>query len=136
MRMPEQRLWDRFRASLAAYGFAYERIENIVGDGIPDVVVCRAGVVSFVEMKAVAAWPARAATPVLGRKGLNVAQHNWAFRWWDAGARVFTLVGVGPTERVLVPAGRFENINAATKEELLPYKRSWPEIVKELGHDH
>jgi hypothetical protein len=80
----------------AAAGRLYtERIENLTSVGRPDVDTLRAGSFVPIELKQVAAWPARAATPVLGgRRGLAVAQRNWHLEWRRWGGTSLIVVGV------------------------------------------
>lgn len=69
-----------------------QRIENVAGDGIPDVMVISGGVVSFVELKA-PSRPARARTPLLGAsEGLRKSQINWHLKAASENARSFVLI--------------------------------------------
>lgn len=93
-RLPEQRLWDRLRK--AAAGRVYtERVENLVGVGRPDIDTLVNGRFVPVELKAVARWPAKATTPVLGRKGVSQQQANWHLNWRRWRGRSLIVVGVG-----------------------------------------
>lgn len=92
-RRPEQRLWDRLRK--VASGRLYtERIENLVGVGRPDVDTLVRGNFIPIELKQVAAWPARASTKVLGNKGLSLVQRNWHLEWRRWGGTSLIVVGV------------------------------------------
>lgn len=93
-RKPEQRLWDRLRKA-AANRIHTERIENIVGVGRPDVDTLCAGSFVPVELKQVDGWPKRAATRVLGDKGLSQDQKNWHLTWRRWGGDSLIVVGVG-----------------------------------------
>lgn len=93
MRKPEQRLWDRLRK--AAEGRVHtERIENLVGVGRPDVDTLVAGNFVPIELKYVAAWPAKTTTRVLGDKGLTQVQKNWHLNWRNWGGQSMIVVGV------------------------------------------
>lgn len=130
MRLPEQRLWDRARSELRARGLGAWRIENVMVDGMPDVLV-RLGsvpteVVTFVELKAVAEAPARRTTPLLGRKkGLSQAQKNWHLEWRDggtrrkvrAGGRSAILVGLGPSVVLCAPGRYADEVNDWTLDD-------------------
>ncbi len=94
MRKPEQRLWDKLRKA-AAGRVRMERLENLVGVGRPDVDSLVGGSVMPIELKQVASWPARAATKVLGDKGLRQAQKNWHLDWRRWGGQSMIVVGVG-----------------------------------------
>ena len=97
MRKPEQQLWDRLRK--AAHGRLHtERIENVVGVGRPDVDTLVAGSFVPVELKAVAAWPTRATTRVLGDKGLSQVQKNWHLTWRRWGGTSLIVVEVAGEE--------------------------------------
>lgn len=93
-RRPEQRLWDRLR-KVAANRLYTERIENLVGVGRPDVDTLVAGNFMPIELKQIAAWPARPSTKVLGNKGLSQVQKNWHLNWRRWGGSSLIVVGVG-----------------------------------------
>jgi hypothetical protein len=92
-RRPEQRLWDRLR-KVAANRLYTERIENLVGVGRPDVDTLVSGSFMPIELKQIAAWPARPSTKVLGRNGLSQVQKNWHLNWHRWGGRSLIVVGV------------------------------------------
>ena len=93
-RRPEQRLWDRLR-KVAAGKLYTERIENVVGVGRPDVDTLVSGNFMPIELKQIAAWPARPTTRVLGNKGLSQVQKNWHLTWRRWGGSSLIVVGVG-----------------------------------------
>lgn len=93
-RRPEQRLWDRLR-KVAAGKLYTERIENVVGVGRPDVDTLVSGSFMPIELKQIAAWPARPTTKVLGNKGLSQVQKNWHLTWRRWGGSSLIVVGVG-----------------------------------------
>lgn len=93
MRKPEQRLWDRLRKAASGRVHA-ERMENLVGVGRPDVDTLVAGSFVPLELKYVAAWPARTTTKVLGDKGLSQVQKNWHLTWRNWGGHSMIVVGV------------------------------------------
>jgi hypothetical protein len=92
-RLKEQRLWDRIRKA-AAGRIHTERVENVVGVGRPDVDTLCAGSFVPIELKAVDAWPKRAATRVLGDEGLSQDQKNWHLTWRRWGGTSLIVVGV------------------------------------------
>ncbi len=94
MRQKEQRLWDAMRNHKPPT-HRLERIENMVGDGIPDVWCICNGVVRPCELKAVYSMPHRASTPVMGRGGLRQEQKNWHMDWAKFGGRSVIILGVG-----------------------------------------
>ena len=92
-RRPEQRLWDKLRKA-AAGRLHTERVENLVGVGRPDVDTLVAGSFMPIELKQIAAWPARPTTRVLGDKGLTQVQKNWHLNWRNWGGQSLIVVGV------------------------------------------
>jgi hypothetical protein len=93
-RKPEQRLWDKLRKA-AAGRVHTERLENLVGVGRPDVDTLVSGSFVPIELKQVARWPARAATPVLGKeRGVRLSQRNWHLAWRRWGGQSLIVVGV------------------------------------------
>lgn len=98
-RYREQKLWDAMREGLSDGGLGarirLERVENGAGEGMPDVLAVCNGLVTWCELKAVAALPARPTTRILGTRGLNQAQRNWHAEWHRAGGRSVVVVGIG-----------------------------------------
>lgn len=135
MRLPEQRLWDRMRAAFKEHGVLAHRIENIVGEGMPDVVAARRGSVTFIELKATEYAPARASTPLLGKqRGLSAAQLNWHHDWNAAGCS--TLIVIGVAQEILVIDGRkADTVNAMTYAQACAASeaRTWAGLVSLLG---
>lgn len=72
----------------------FERVENAVATGTPDVDFCIAGVPGKIELKYTNYHPVRPGTPVLGRgNGLRRSQVVWIARRLYAGGTVFLAVG-------------------------------------------
>lgn len=95
-RAPEARLWQRMKANLEKYPVHLERIENIVGVGMPDVLSICDGLIAWVELKAVVSLPARSTTKILsGTKRLSQDQKNWHMNWHKNGGQSYILIGVG-----------------------------------------
>lgn len=92
--MSERNLWVRIRQHIGSAGH-FERIENGVASGTPDVSFCIGGVEGHIELKFVKKYPKRASTPLLGNAGLRKEQIVWAIQRCRAGGRVFVLIGVG-----------------------------------------
>lgn len=135
MRLPEQRLWDRTRTRLAPYGILMHRIENIVSEGMPDLVTCCLGKTSFVEMKCVEELPKRDSTPLLGKKkGLSAAQKNWHLDWRKAGGCSYVLVGF-KDNIALLPGRLADAINDMTLIDVLQEAaaKDWHGVAVELG---
>lgn len=90
----ESSKWGNLRQGLAAYGH-FERVENGVGDGTPDVDFCIAGVHGKIENKYVEQYPKRKSTPVIpAGKGLRVSQTAWFKYRLIHGGRCFVMVFV------------------------------------------
>lgn len=92
--MSERNLWIRVRRHIGSAGH-FERIENGVSTGTPDVSFCVGGVEGFIELKFVSGYPRRGGTRLLGERGLRKEQVAWAIQRCRAGGRVFALIGVG-----------------------------------------
>lgn len=96
MRLPEQRSWDRLRKALKGTGILYNRVENAVGKGDPDIELLYEGRLIKVELKVREKGPAYPYTPVLGQKyGLSIDQRNFHRRWWEHGGESLILVTLG-----------------------------------------
>jgi len=89
MRLAEQKLWDCFREH-ADRRLVLQRVENLVGDGMPDIYVLGTG--AWVEMKS-AAVPKRSTTPLMGESGgLRQSQKNWITVAVRKGRPVYVLI--------------------------------------------
>jgi hypothetical protein len=94
VRLKEQRLWDAMKRA-APKEFWLQRVENVVGDGMPDVHSCCrvscAASLTWVELKAVTR-PKRIATRFLGNEGLRTSQISWHMKAASMSVRSFVLV--------------------------------------------
>lgn len=91
--MSEANLWKRMRTGIARLAFA-QRLENLVGEGVPDVVLhLKAnGLCAFIELKFRPVMPAKSSTPVFkGGFGLCPEQVAWIHGRAEAGAKVFVI---------------------------------------------
>jgi hypothetical protein len=140
-RLKEQRLWDRFSANMKRPGIKLFRVENLVGDGFPDVLVITRqgpttrGVVAMIELKAVEAAPVRPTTPLLGDKvGASREQRNWHLEWTHLGGTSYFLVGVGSKTNLLVPGHFHDEINRFPLQtmQLAACAQTWDTIYTEL----
>jgi len=114
MRKTEQKLWDRMRNNMRARHpeIRMERIENMMGAGMPDLVLLAKGKIYFAELKAVNFGPVFATTPVLGSaKGLSVAQRNWHFEWNRDAVTSLIIVGIGSDETYFLTGRRADAVN-------------------------
>ena len=141
MRQTEQKLWDRFRENTKRHykGLPlrekpnYQRIENLVDTGRPDVDWLIKGVFSCVELKAVENAPVRATTRVFGPDGLSVAQRNWHMSWEQAGGKSFVLASVGK-DHFLIEGVLHDYFNDMTLGQLheAAVAFTWPQIFRAL----
>lgn len=135
MRKPEQLLWDAMRRNLPS-ALWLQRVENVVGDGMPDVYVGRSG--KWVELKVPQRVPARASTPLLGQHGLRLSQINWHIKHatMNHSQRSYILVRLpGTLELVLLPGSAAGSINEGTLTFLrsISYPvKSWTDLAQEL----
>lgn len=120
LRLPEQRLWDKMRKELKEKRRIHlERVENLVGDGIPDVLCStpNAGA-CFVELKAQDVLPAREDSKVLGSSGLRVSQRNWHLDWKRNGGVSWVLIGVEQKHFLLLSGRLHDSINDMSFSQL------------------
>jgi hypothetical protein len=94
MRKPEQQLWDVIRRSKPP-DIWLERVENLVGEGTPDVHGCKRGTHAWIELKARAALPKRMSTPLLTKVDFPHEQIGWHEEYALRGGRSFIIVGIG-----------------------------------------
>ena len=116
MNTPEQNLWKRITRNLS--GVHCERFEDMTKSGVPDVQAVVAGRVTWLELKATHAYPARFFTAVLGAKGLNQDQKNWHLTHRKNGGTVCTLIGVGSYDYFLVAGEHSGDVNKWTRWDL------------------
>jgi len=137
IRKTEQRLWDRMRRNAAALApkLRLERVENLVGVGLPDVLAIASGSVAWLELKSVEDYPVRATSQVLGAaKGLSVAQRNWHYEWHAHGGRSFIVVGVGPADMFAIPGILGDAVNSMARKDLQRQcvADSWATLFEQL----
>lgn len=115
MRLPEQRLYDRLKVALRSRGVRLWRIENVVAEGMPDVIAIAHRRVVFLELKAIDLPPKRPTTPLLGeRKGLSKAQKNFLFEWTAGGGESLVVIGIGRSAVVAISGYYGDTVNALT----------------------
>lgn len=131
MRKKEQRLWDVFKRYDRG-GSWLQRVENVVGDGMPDVYVGRNG--AWVELKAPTA-PKKESTRLLGSEGLRASQINWHLKKASYGQRSFVLIKDSLDRIFLVPGVYAAKINGMTVDELtkISVATDWEGVIKEVG---
>jgi len=95
-RLPEQKSWDTFSGGSNGWALKCMRVENMCVDGMSDVIgINKAGVVFWIENKALAAWPGRHTTFPLAdafEPGQIPFMRQW--KWWRGHAFVLLRVGI------------------------------------------
>lgn len=121
MRLKEQRLWDRMRAHRPE-DVRLERVENMAGDGFPDVLAKPRGAEPIVcELKAALLLPIRGSTRVFGDEGLRVDQRNWLLDWDKYNGRAVILASACEGAAAMhwaIPGRLADEFNAMTVAEL------------------
>lgn len=102
-RLKEQRAWDNFKAALVGRDVKCKRVENQIGEGMPDVIgINRNGWVFWLENKAIEKWPVRAST--LPLKGIfEPGQVPFMRSWQDWRGNAFVLLRVDKEFYLLNP---------------------------------
>lgn len=96
MKKPEQLYWDAIKpvARRCAPNVWFSRIENSVGDGIPDTVAMRKGEETFwLELK-VNKFPKRKTTIVFDKRKLRQSQINWHIKCASMGGESYILAKI------------------------------------------
>lgn len=138
MRKTEAKLWDRLRPRLAAHRIYAERIENVVGEGTPDLHTAHHGAngpfAAWIELKAVECWPARDTTPVMGsRTQIRKAQRVWHHKYTLSGGKSYLLLGVGAQHVYLIRGCDILECDRWTRPELAACAVSgWDAILATL----
>jgi hypothetical protein len=115
--MSESLLWLRLRKKIGPFGH-FNRIENSVVAGTPDVSFCINGIERFIELKYKNKFPANVKTPVFKRGGLRKAQIIWHYRRTKAGGKSFILSQIGSL--YLLHEGQYAlSYNVMTKQKLI-----------------
>jgi hypothetical protein len=108
--MAEKDLWATMRDKVKFFGH-FERIENMVGAGRPDVNFCVRGVEGNIELKQRNTWPARPNT-VVEVDHFTSKQRTWIRTRLSAGGRVYVLMEVmRPRPEYLLFSGRWAIAN-------------------------
>lgn len=132
MRKREQLLWDAMKRNLPA-ALWMQRVENLVGDGMPDVYIGRTG--CWVELKAPSRIPTRPTTPLLGKEGLRQSQKNWFIKHRTMAApESYILIRALDGEIFLIAGMHADGVNEMTVEVLRHESMadSWPAVADVL----
>jgi len=131
MRQKEQRLWDCLKKH-APPELGLQRVENLVGDGMPDVYSDGTG--CWIELKA-PTRPKRESTPLLGEsEGLRTSQKNWIRIACARGRKVFVLIRDSEGELFLIPGQCSPIINAMSRASLreVSLAADWQGVIWEI----
>lgn len=135
MRKEEQRVWDTMKRNAPA-DLWMERVENMVGDGMPDLWI-GARRHCWVELKA-AKMPKRATTPLLGADGLRTSQTNWHRKARARNLPVYTLTRDDQGGLYLVSCEHSDELNAMPAAVMAQHSiaSNWVDIFKELTREN
>lgn len=113
MRKAEQKVWDAMKRA-APKSLWMQRVENLAGDGMPDVYVEG----PWVELKA-AKLPKRSTTRLQYSEGVRTSQVNWHLKAETRGVVSYILIRVEelPREPMLLLGGFAKCVNDFTLTE-------------------
>ena len=133
-RFKEQRLYDAMRRE-APRGAWLQRVENMVGAGMPDVLVTGHGRSAWVELKSVHR-PARATTRWMGDEGLrDPDQINWHLKFATYGLTSWVLANDDRGALLLLDGMHADQMNSWPLEAAQNHATasgSWVEIFEEI----
>lgn len=116
--------WKNLRAKLShKTKDRFERIENLMVDGMFDINYCIEGVEGWIELKA-PKEPKRDSTPLFGSNHkLSIEQRNWCKTQKDAGGIAWILISTDNCW-ILIDGKHADEINSMTVTELT-YHANW-----------
>lgn len=136
MRKREQNLWQALKRN-APSSLWLQRIENLIGAGMPDVYVGANG--KWIELKEPPRIPAREGTPLLGNQyGLNVDQINWHVKraMYSEAPETYILIRTIENYLLLMHGSLAYYINTFSLKELTGHAIyegfRWEPIIEEL----
>ena len=115
-RLKEQRLYDAFK-KLKPKSVKLERVENMVHDGTPDVLIKVPGAFVFLELKSPIA-PKRKTTRLLGTEGLRQSQKNWFCEAECLNLPAYILIRDSNNNVYLVEGATADFVNELNEEDL------------------
>lgn len=130
MKGGEANLWKRMWTGIALFAFA-QRIENMVGSGVPDVILHSrdSGRCAMIELKARMIAPVRANTPIFsGSYGLRPEQISWIHSRAVAGAAIYVLGQCA--DEVWLVHGRFARDLASMTRGDLDLLADWTGLAR------
>ena len=132
MRKPEQKVYDRMKRT-APKTLWLQRVENLCGEGMPDVYYDGPTTHGWVELKA-ANLPKRETSKLLGSKGLRQSQINWLLKANTKCAPAFILIQDNEGQLYLFTADHAAALNDYTVQEARAKGavRGWNSIFKTI----
>jgi hypothetical protein len=118
---PEARLWQSMRSKMVLPADRFDRIENSMGSGYPDVNATIAAEDVWIELKA-PREPKRASTPLMTSNGnhpLLESQINWFIRQRQSGGIAFILVRTDCRIMLLDGTKHMKMFNGWTVKEMI-----------------
>lgn len=134
MSQREANTFKRLRERLTRPEDRFERVENGIGAGMPDVNYCFAGAEGWIELKA-PLEPARESTQLLGCSGnhpLSIDQVNWFIVQHRAAGRVHLFVATRrrllliPAQQVIRLSLEINKLSASQLERITSWKATVP----------
>jgi hypothetical protein len=117
MSRPEDNEWKAFQG-WAQGKLKLNRVENILGDGMPDVIGTNChGVGFWLELKDLADWPVRDTTCPLHKK-FRPGQLPFLLDWKSWGFNTYVLLRV---KKIFYLVNPIDGLDKVTKEELPRY---------------
>lgn len=115
--MSEKNDYQTFLSNVRRGRDRIDRVENMTGDGMPDVNYCIEGVEGWIEFKS-PKEPKRDSTPLFGSNHrVRQSQMNWHLRQRQAGGVSYILIS---TDRrwLLIDGKQADEINDLTTQQL------------------
>jgi hypothetical protein len=113
LRQREQASWNTFSKSIEGNRLLFHRVENLHGNGMPDVVcINNYGASIWIENKDVEFWPKRPDTVVLKNR-FEPGQLAWARAWNWRGGKSLVLARIEMEYYLLDPTMKIEEMNRA-----------------------
>ena len=116
--MSESTAWQFLRNQVARNADRFDRFENLLGAGYPDVNYCILATEGWIEVKA-PKEPKRTTTPLFGSNHkLSQEQANWMLRQRQAGGLAFIFIQTDK-RRMLVEGSIDMKLNEMTVGEII-----------------
>lgn len=128
----EQALWQWVKRHFNKFGF-WERIENNLARGTPDLHYCINGSAGWIELKQLEAWPMRETTKVQVPT-LTIYQRTWHEEYAKQSGRSWLLLRVGMRDYLLFAGSDVKRIGDYTRAKLYGLARfTWKHQLGRLA---